>query len=66
MHVKFHLNRSTVTCELTKIPLIAQMSCLTDSFLFSLRLHILTLKMYELGVDVFIRNIALYLRFKTP
>ena len=63
---KFQLNQSTVACEITKISLIAQMPYFTGSFLFSLRFHILTLKMHELDVDVFIENVGLYLSFETP
>ena len=63
---KFQLNRSTVACEMTKIPLTAQMPCLTDSFLFSLKFQILTLKMKELGVEIFIGNLGLYLSFEMP
>ena len=35
--VKFQLDRSTVACKMTEIPLTAHKPCFADSFLFSLR-----------------------------
>ena len=65
MHVKYQFNQSTVTCEMIELPLTAKCPFCTGSVLFSLRLHILTMKMNELAVDVFIRLVGLCLRFET-
>ena len=62
---KFQLNRSTVACEMTKIRLTAQRTVLGTVFCFPLRCHILILKMQELDVNVFIRNVVLCLSFET-
>ena len=65
MSVKFQFNRSTVTCEMTELPLTTKCPFCVGSVLFSLRLHILTLKMNEWAIDVFIRLVGLCLSFET-
>ena len=56
---------STVAYEMTEIPLTVHEPCFAPRFLFSWSFPFLTMKMYDLAFEVFIRNVGLCLGFET-
>ena len=51
---------------MAEIPLTAHKPCFTDSFLFSQRFRFFTMKMHDLALEVFIRNVGICVGFETP